>query len=415
VVTSDLGHNGGPANFSFAYNNLAGAIDFGFRATHVTAVAAKELIDAFYERRAARNYFMGCSTGGRQGLMEAQQFPSDFDGILAGAPPLDQTGDSAYHLNWIVRSNIGKDRKPILTAEELPLIHAAVLAACDARDGLADGVLQDPRDCDWDPGAIQCKAGAAGDRCLSAEQVSVVRKIYSGATDSRGRALYFGMPRGSEDQWGMLINIGDPPGTGTIGESMLRYASYFDFPGPTYSVMDFDYDEDPPRLAVMERLYNVQNPDLRKFKAAGGKLISYHGWNDNNIPAGAMVDYYETVTRTMGGENPTREFYRLFMLPSVNHCQYGRGGGEVDWISVLEDWVEHGIAPDHVLAHHMLTEPYPPIPGEIWAQMARHPLPQGSFDRVRPVFAFPDVAVYSGKGDVALPSSWVKARRSVME
>ena len=411
VVTTDLGHKGGPANFGFAYNNIQGAIDFGFRATHVTAVAAKELVAAYYERRAGRNYYMGCSTGGRQGLMEAQQFPTDFEGILAGAPPLDQTGDSAFHLNWILRSNVGPNGKPILTPERLPLIHAAVLAACDARDGLKDGVLQNPRACGWDPGALQCTNGATAADCLSATEVAVVRKIYSGATNSKGEALYFGMPRGSEDQWPMLIDIGNPPGSGAIGASMLRYGSFFDFPGTTYSVMDFDYDRDPPRLALMERIYNVQNPDLRKFKAAGGKLISYHGWNDNNIPGGAMVDYYETATRTMGGEKATQEFYRLFMLPSVNHCQYGLGGGEVDWITTLENWVEHGIAPDRVTAHHMLTEPYPLIPGEPWAQMARHPLPPDAFDRTRPVFAYPDVARYSGKGDANQATTWGKAPR----
>lgn len=411
VVTTDMGHKGGPANFSFAYQNLQGAIDFGFRATHVTAVAAKELVATFYERRASRNYYMGCSTGGRQGLMEAQQYPTDFEGIISGAPPLDQTGDSAFHLNWIVRSNVSANQTPILTAARLPLIHDAVLAACDANDGLKDGVLQNPLACTWDPGAIACEDGQQGSSCLSADEVTVVRKIYSGATNSKGEPLYFGMPRGSEDQWGMLINIGEPPGTGAIGESMLRYASFFDFPGADYSIMEFDYDEDPPRLATMERLYNVQNPDLRKFKAAGGKLISFFGWNDNNIPGGAMVDYYETVMRTMGGERPTQEFYRLFMLPAVNHCQYGLGGGEVDWITALEDWVEKGIAPDSVIAHHMVKEPYPLIPGEPWAQMARHPLPAGSFDRARPVYAYPDVARWSGKGDVNSPASWKKAPR----
>ncbi len=411
VVATDLGHKGGPANFSFAYNNLLGVIDFGYRATHVTAVAAKELVAAYYSRAAARNYFMGCSTGGRQGLMEAQQFPTDFEGIIAGAPPLDETGDSAYHLNWIMRSNVGTDNKPILTADRLPLIHDAVLAACDARDGLKDGVLQDPRACTWDPGAIACNDGASTAACLSAAEVTVVRKIYSGATTSSGKALYFGMPRGSEDQWSMLINIGNPPGSGAIGDSLMRNGAFFDFPGANYSVMDFDYDRDPPRLAVMERLYSVLNPDLRKFKAAGGKLISFHGWNDNNIPGGAMVDYYDTAMRTMGGERATQDFYRLFMLPSVNHCQYGLGGGEVDWITALENWVEKGLAPDAVMAHHMLTEPYPLIPGEPWAQMARHPLPPGSFDRVRPVFAYPDVAGYSGKGDPNQPTSWAKAKR----
>lgn len=412
VVTTDMGHRGGPGNFAFAHNDLGAAMDFGWRATHVTAVAAKEIIAAFYSRRASRNYFMGCSTGGRQALMEAQQYPSDFEGIIAGAPPLDQTGDSAFHLNWIQRSNLGKDGKPILKVEKLPLIKEAVLAACDAVDGAKDGVLQDPRRCDWQPDSLLCAANAEPGSCLSAAESDVVRKAYSGAVDSKGRALYFGMPRGSEDQWPMLLDVGNPPGTGAIGESMLRYASFFDYQGPGYSLLDFDYDRDPPRLATMERLYNVQNPDLRKFKAAGGKLIAFHGWNDNNIPGEALIDYYETATRTMGGEGPTKEFFRLFMLPSVNHCQYGAGGGEVDWITVLENWVEEGLAPDVVIAHRMRQEPYPLIPGTRWAQMARHPLAAGSYDQTRPVYAYPDVARWSGKGDASSASSWVKASRA---
>ncbi len=411
VVSTDMGHKGGTGDFSFAYNDLGAAIDFGWRSTHVTAVAAKEIVAAFYARRAQRNYYMGCSTGGRQGLMQAQQFPEDFEGILSGAPPLDQTGDSAFHLNWIQRSNIGRDNKPILVPGKLPLIHDAVLAACDAQDGLKDGVLQDPSRCGWEPGALQCKAGADPASCLSADEVGVVRKVYSGATTSKGKALYFGMPRGSEDQWPMLLDIGNPPGSGAIGNSMLRYGSFFDFPGAAYSSLDFDYDRDPPRLAMMERLYNVTNPDLRKFRAAGGKMISYTGWNDNNIPAGALVDYYQTVTRTMGGEAQTKDFYRLFMLPAVNHCQYGLGGGEADWITALENWVEKGIAPDAVIAHHMKQEPYPPIPGTFFSQMARHPLDPASFDRTRPVYAYPDVARYPGKGDPAQAESWTKAAR----
>ena len=411
VVTTDMGHKGGPGDFAFAYQNLLGAVDFGWRATHVAAVAAKEIIPAFYTRPASRNYFMGCSTGGRQGLMEAQQFPTDFEGIIAGAPPLDEIGDSVYHLNWIERANVGADGQPILAPSKLPLIHAAVLAACDAEDGLKDGVLQDPRRCGWDPGALACRAGADPSTCLSAAEVAVVRKVYSGAVNSKGEALYYGMPRGSEDQWPMLLETGTPPGAGMIGESVMRYAAYFDFPGAKYSIMDFDYDRDPPRLEMMNRLYNVLNPDLRKLKAAGGKLISFHGWNDNNIPGGASVDYYEAVMRSMGGESATRAFYRLFMLPSVGHCQYGAGGGEVDWISALENWVEHGTAPDSVLAYHMRQEPYRLIPGEPWAEMARHPLDPATYDRDRPVYAYPDVARWSGKGNPDQASSWIKAPR----
>jgi feruloyl esterase len=417
VVVTDMGHKG--SNWLFAFNNLDAMIDFGYRATHVTAVAAKEIVAAFYGKRAAQNFFWGCSTGGRQAMVEAQRFPHDFDGILAGAPVWFQTGNQPLFSLWATRINIGAGGKAILDSAKLPLVHRAVMEACDAIDGLKDGLLQDPRRCAWEPKSILCRGGTA-DTCLTPAEAEVVQKIYDGARNAKGEKLYWGMARGSEDQWAPIwINSGGKPGT-ALGDAsgkalVTSYRSFYYPPGPSYSLFDFDYDRDPQRLALTESIYNAQNPDVRKFKAAGGKLILYTGWNDNNIPPEAAIDYYETATRTMGGSAATTDFFRLFLLPAVNHCQYGAGGGEADWLAALERWVERGEAPDQIIVHHMREEPYPSIdrPGRDGraTRFPRYPLDSQSYDRTRPVYPYPDVARWSGRGDAAQASTWQKARR----
>ena len=421
VVVTDMGHKG--QGWGWAWDNLPGQIDFGWRSTHVTAIAAKAIVAEFYGKAASKNYYFGCSTGGRQGMVSAQRFPKDFDGIVAGAPVWNQTGNNPYFGSWNAVVNIDrKTMQPILDSSKLPLIHKAVMAACDAIDGLADGLLQDPRRCAWDPAEILCK-GRAADNCLTKPEADVVRKIYQGATNAQGEPFFFGMARGSEDQWAPVwINAKGLPGAalggpGLIANSMQQYVSFYTEAGPFYSAMDFDYERDPERLAMKEYIFNAQNPDLRKFKKAGGKLILYTGWHDNNIPPEAAIDYYETATQTMGGAATTMDFFRLFMLPAVNHCRYGFGGGEVDWITAIENWIERGIAPEQVIAHHITTEPYPSIerpggdPGDRLTRPPRHPLPVGSFDRARPVYPYPEIAEFSGSGDAAKPENWRKAAK----
>jgi hypothetical protein len=401
VVVSDMGHT--TKGWIFAYNNIQGEIDFGYRATHVTAVTAKEVVDVFYGRQPAFSYFDGCSTGGRQAYVTAQRFPKDFNGIIGGAPPLNQTGDRPLLLFWAARVNVGPDGGPILTTADIPTLHGAVLAECDGLDGLKDGVLQNPQACRFNPRTIQCGTPKAGAACLSAEKVAVVEKIYSGAVNSKGEALYFGMPRGSEWNWAPeLIGKEGQHGTnlGGIGQptsALMNYLPFFYDGGPTYDPMTYDYDVDPDRASLTEVLYGATNPDLRRFKAAGGKFIGWHGWDDHQIPAGASVDYYETVTRTMGGPAATRDFFRLYMLPTTGHCAGGKGGHEVDFLTALEDWVEKGIAPDALLAHHTPSEAYIP--------RGRFPLSADAFDRTRPVYPYPDYARYAG-GDVSKATSW---------
>jgi feruloyl esterase len=415
VVSTDMGHKG--LGWLFADQNLQAEIDFGTRSTHLTAVVAKDIVDAYYGKPPAQTYFNGCSTGGRQAMVEAQKFPEDFSGIIGGAPPYFETGDTPLFLSWGARANIDADGKPIVDASKLPMIHQAVLKSCGPKDGLTDGPLMNPQSCKWDPSEIMCKGDAKGDSCLTLQEADVVRKIYDGATNSKGRKLYFGMSRGSEMNWApYFINSEGKPslylsGFAGPGNSIMTYAAFFYSPGPKYAETDFNYDTDLPKIAVMESLYNAQNPDLRAFKEAGGKFILYHGWDDNQIPAAASVDYYQMVTRAMGGEKLTKDFIRLFMLPGVGHCRGGVGGSEVDWITALEDWVENGKAPEAVTAYHMATDPYKPLTvgSETVPQFPRYPLAEDGFDRSRPVYPYPDIARYSGKGDPNKASSWEKA------
>ena len=415
TVSTDMGHKG--IGWIFADQNLQGEIDFGSRATHLTAVAAKVIVETFYAQQARHAYFNGCSTGGRQAMVEAERFPDDFDGIIAGAPPYYETGDTPLFLSWGARVNIGADGKTILGAEKLPMIHQAVLNACDEQDGATDGILQNPANCHWDPAAIACKAGAASAECLTPPQVEVVRKIYDGASNSRGHKLYFGMARGSELNWAPgFLNTDGKPGTylagfGGPGNSLLNYGAFYYSQGAQYDAMKFDYDHDLPKMAVIESLYNAQNPDLRAFEETGGKLILYHGWDDNQIPPMASVDYYETATRVSGGADKTEKFFRLFMLPGVGHCRGGVGGGEVDWITSLEDWVEHGKAPESVLAHRMAVEPYPTekIGDDLIMRFPHYPLAAGSYVSERPVYPYPSVAHWTGSGDSKHAAGWVAA------
>jgi pimeloyl-ACP methyl ester carboxylesterase len=415
VVSTDMGHKG--IGWLFAYENLQQEIDFGSRATHLTAVAAKVIADTFYSQEPKHAYFNGCSTGGRQAMVEAERFPDDFDGIIAGAPPYYETGDTPLFLSWGARANMMPDGKTILGAEKLPMIHEAVMNACQSKGALNGSVLLDPQSCHWQPKEIECKAGKDGANCLSPAQVEVVQKIYDGATNSKAYKLYFGMARGSELQWvpGFLNTDGKPgiylAGFGGPGNSIMNYAAYFYSQGPNYDSMKFNYDTDLPKMAVIESIYNAQNPDLRAFDEAGGKLILYHGWNDDEIPPMASVDYYQTSMRVSGGEENTKKFFRLFMLPGVGHCRGGAGGGEVDWITALEGWVEHGNAPDSVIANRMATEPYPTdvVNGQTVMRFPHYPLAPGTYVTSRPVYAYPGIAKWNGTGDAKDASSWEKA------
>lgn len=415
VVNTDMGHSGTGGIAIYAYNDRQSEIDFGYRATHVVAAASKVIVSDFYGKAPLKSYFNGCSTGGRQAMVEAQRFPHNFDGIIAGAPVLNEIGDGTLHLLWSARANLGVDGRPILSSKKLPMIRKSVLAACDKIDGVEDDILQDPRRCTWKPSNIQCRGDGADD-CLTAAEVAVVERVYSGAHDSQGRRLFpGGMSLGSEYEWSpAFIGVDGPGGArnaglilspGSMIYQFLQYLTFFEDPGPAYDPMAFNFDRDPLRLMLTETLYNAQNPDLRAFKAAGGKAIMYHGWDDMEIPPGLSVDYYETVTRTLGGERATRDFFRLFMIPGMAHCRRGPGADGFDPVEALERWVERAEAPEFLLTHKMVKDqPYAGLP------RLRFPLKQEDFTWTRPAFAYPDVAVHTGRGDWRDPKTW-RARR----
>ena len=356
-VVSDMGHQSTGGDAKWAYNNSYTEIDFGYRATHVSTVAGKAITEEFYGNAPQRSYYMGCSTGGRQGLVEAQRFPWDFDGIVAGAPVIDETG-AGLQLIWTTTANLDENGAQILPASKIPMLHDAAVAKCDADDGAEDGLIDDPRTCDFDPGELQCGL-LGGDDCLTKDQVEVVRKIYSGPHTSAGEPTYTGGAQpGSEMNWiGPYITEEGRPGRYyfMIGD-MFRYMGFLPDPGPSWQPEDFDFDQDHKRLGMMEGIYSGSNPDLRKFRNAGGKMLAYHGWADYSVVPLNTVDYYELAARTMGGLEATQEFFRLFMIPGMSHCSGGEGAYAIDYLSHMEEWVEGGKAPDMMMSHHPVEQ-----------------------------------------------------------
>lgn len=404
-IMTDMGHRGTQIDAEWAYNNVQGEIDFGYRATHVTTLAGKYITRVFYGQPSRLSYFIGCSTGGRQGLVEAQRFPDDYDGILAGSPPMNEMGDGLDIL-WSIQAAENADGSPLLKAADLNLVTKTVIAQCDLDDGVADGVVGDPRRCRFDPASLLCKAGHASE-CLQPKQVDALRRIYAGPHDSKGRRWYYGVMPGSEPVWigSLQRDDGQKSHYKTFMTSQFRFLGFWPDAGPSWTLDQFDWDEDPKRLGMTETLYNAQNPDLRTFKARGGKMISFHGWNDHIVQPEATADYYETVERTMGGRKQTQDFYRLFMVPGLNHCQSGSGAYAVDWFGALEAWVEKNTAPDRIVS----VRPVDPKGGLYPRFFTPSP---GVMDHAiysRPLFPYPTRAVYSGRGDPTQQGSFKEA------
>jgi hypothetical protein len=405
-ILTDLGHHGVEGG-QWAYNNLQAQIDFGFRGAHVTALAGKAITEHYYGKAPAKSYFQGCSSGGQQALSEAQRFPWDFDGILAGAPAPTMTWTILF--TWAKRALIGADGKPLVTHADMELLHSAALARCAVADGAKHGFIEDPRACKFDPVELLCRTGKQN-RCLSDAQVQAVRKLYAGPTNSRGERIYpGGPPPGSELNWvdGEIDTYVDTyvsdgkdksPDDFSHNEWPEAYFSYMGFwpaPGPGWKFTDFDFDRDYKRMTITEPVMGAaNNPDLRKFNAAGAKMILYQGWADqSDIPADT-IDYYETTEKTMGGDAATQEFFRLFMVPGMFHCSGGAGAFAIDYLKYLEDWVERGKAPDKMIGAH--------VRGLNWLQafQLKFPLdPAAPVDFTRPVYPYPLTVKYKGKGN----------------
>jgi feruloyl esterase len=367
--STDTGHSS--AGGSFALGHPEKLIDFAWRSEHEMTLKAKALIKAFYGDDPKLSYWIGCSSGGKQGLKEAQKFPDDYDGIVAGAPVLNWTHRSIEAL-WVAQAAL-KDPASFIPPEKYPLIHQAAIAACDARDGLKDGIIGDPAGCHFDPGTLECKDG--GDQqCLTHPQVEAVRKIYTSPVNPRtGERLSPRFEPGSELGWRAIAGGPDPFGAAN------DYFKYVVFRDPNWNWRTFNLDGDPALAdQVDDGTINATSADLKRFVAHQGKLILYHGWTDTNITPAATVDYFERVTEQMGGAAETAQSVRLFMVPGMNHCGGGEGPNVFNMVGTLERWVENGKAPDQVLASHLTG---------------------GKVDRTRPLCPYPRTAQYLGTGD----------------
>lgn len=395
LSATDMGHQGRGGSFG---NDPQLRIDFAYRATHMTALASKALIAEYYGQPAEYSYFSGCSTGGRQALMEAQRYPEDFDGIVAGAPAMNLPQLDGFYHAWQARSNTDESGAPILVAERLPILSEAVFAACDDLDGLRDGLIADPRACDFNPATIQCADDSENAGCLTAAEVETVRRLYEGPKDPEtGLSLTLGGPQlGSELSWpGVFV---PRPGSDMlfsriISTDAFSYLLYEENPPQPFSIDSVEFtaagfDEVRPLYG----LYAATDPDLSPFEAAGGKLILWHGWADQHISPIGTIAYYEAVESLLGPER-TSSFARLFMMPGVYHCSGGPGPDSIDMLSAVMDWVENDRAPEMVVATGSADEDGA----------------DGSVARTRPLFPYPQVAVYSGDGPVDDASSYLAA------
>lgn len=325
---------------------------FGHSSEHSLAQVAKAAMRAYYGQAPSYSYYDGCSDGGREALMEAERYPADFDGILAGAPVLDATDFAGVLETWIYRSNTDSAGRQILGTDKLPALHAAVLKACAG----TDAVIDDPRTCAFDPATIQCPVGTDSVSCLTPAQVAVVRAFYAGPTDARGRNLYpGGLPYGSELAWaGWDISVAGNDARSALSTNAaqfaindLKYLAYPVNPPDSFTLRDFRFtDHEYQRLQQSASIYNSTNPDLSAFRDHGGKIILYHGWADQGAPPFATTAFYRAVAdRTARYQS----FSRLYMIPAQYHCLAGGDPATAgDLLSPLMAWVESGHAPSAV-------------------------------------------------------------------
>lgn len=374
--TDDMGHTGSPTDGRWAKNSIALRVVFGLTSENSLAHMARAIISSYYGRPASYTYYDGCSTGGREALMLAQRYPGDFNGIIAGAPAMNMAPLSTFIGAWMVRSNTSPAGHQIVTAENIPALHAAVIHAC----GNTKGVITDPRRCAFDPASIQCPPGTHADSCLTPAQVTAVRAFYRGPTDPRGRSLYNGgMPYGSELGWaGEFVEPASDKGApGNSGEAILarNYLKYMGFlPNPPagFTLADVRFTDQEFREANVlgNAIYNANDPDLTAFEARGGKLIMYHGWADQAIPPWSTLDYYAAVEHTMGGFTASQAFSRLYMIPGAYHCLFAPDGevNLADFLTPLISWVQDGAAPGAVQA-----DTWDPATGKISLHQTVHP------------------------------------------
>jgi feruloyl esterase len=368
AASTDTGHTGPDA--SFAVGHPEKLVDFGYRAVHETAVQGKATTKALYGSAPRLSYFNGCSGGGRQAFMEAQRFPEDFDGIIAGAPGYNRT-DVAFQTIGMIKAT-HKDAASVIPDAKVTFIHKAAINACDGNDGLKDGLIDDPRGCRFDPGVLQCKGGD-GSSCLTKPQAEAARKIYAPVIDPRtGKQIAAGLEPGSELHWPTVA--GKRPHA--MYHDLFRFIVFQD-PSWDYRTLDVGRDLERARKADNGVLAAVST-DLKPFASRGGKLLMYHGWEDQNIPPRGSISYYDGLVATMGKEQ-TNAAVRLYMVPGMGHCGGGDGPNQFDMVAALDEWRDRGRAPAAILASKVEN---------------------GQVTRTRPLCPYPQVAKYKGAGDI---------------
>jgi Tannase and feruloyl esterase len=391
TASTDTGHSGGDA--SWALGHPEKIVDYGHRAIHEMTEKAKLVIKAFYGDGPKRSYFAGCSNGGRQALMEAQRYPDDYDGIIAGAPA-NAFSQILTGFAWNMQSLL-KDPDDYIPAKKLKAIEAAALAACDARDGVTDGVLDDPTKCGFDPAVLLCK-GAETDECLTEKQVAALKNLYAGPRNAKGQQIIPGFVPGGETGpggWTGWITGVAPTGAAQFFFATQAFKNMI-YNDPKWDFKTFDLERDGKSAdEKLSPVLNATDPNLKAFSARGGKLILYHGWNDAALPPVNTINYFQSVVAKMG-RRQANGFVRLYMAPGVQHCAGGPGPdsfGQMvtgaqsdpqhDLTLALERWVEQGVAPEMVIA-----------------TKRQNANPQSPAVRTRPLCPYPQVAHYKGNG-----------------
>jgi feruloyl esterase len=369
TANTNTGHDGDGMDARFALGHPEKVIDFGHRAVHEMTVKSKLIIATFYGREVRLSYWNGCSSGGKQGLKEAQMYPADFDGIVAGAPGNNWTRLMASGI-WMAQAT-HKEPARFIPPPKFAMMHAAVVDACDALDGVRDSVLDDPRRCRFDPATLLC-VGADGPRCLTAPQVAAAKDIYAGPTNSRtGETIFPGIELGSEKSWVPIAALPEPLGVYT------SHFKYLVFANAEWNYLTLNFDTD---VALANRLdrntINATDSNLKPFFARGGKLLLYHGWNDMLIAPRNTINYYDQVVATIGAAQ-AKDAVRLFMVPGMEHCAGGDGPSSFDPMAVIERWRSEGIAPEAITATKSRS---------------------GAVVRSRPLCVYPKRAKYVGSG-----------------
>jgi hypothetical protein len=395
VATTDMGHRLVPGRDPrWWINNQEITEAFRHRATHHAALLAKAVINAAYGRPQDYAYFRGCSTGGRQGLTAAVMYPDDFDGVIAGA---SGTKIVIPHNVFAYASNTRPDGSSILTVKAINLLADAAVAACDSDDGINDGVIANPRQCEFEPAAMRCDATNA-DSCLTDEQIVAASHLYHGARRDDGTPFYsVGYAKGSERDWIPLFIGTDsqaPRGPSVTKFSVSRLV------GPDATLADFDYAKHGTSGSPLSGSidYGPDGKRLENYRNKGGKLLLYHGWLDTVATPASSLDFYAAQAEALGADK-LPDFLRLFMFPGMKHCRDGHGVNTADYLSAMESWVEGGKAPESMDAYGTLAPAFNYI---------AHPLDPDTVVTGRKLFPYPSASIYDGSGDPANPQNWAK-------